>query len=161
MTHYKSEYCQVVISVRVEHSTTLLSKLSAVLNDNPGAGLSRSGSNRFDSFDDVHSLDNRPKDNVLSIQPGSIGRAQKELGSICVGSGVGHGQDTGACVSKLKVFIGELVSVNGFSSGSVVVGEITSLAHESWNHPVETGSLESKSLFSAGGMICFGVRIET
>ena len=31
---------------------------------------------------------------------------------------------------ELEVFIGELVSVNGLSSRSIVVGEISSLAHE-------------------------------
>jgi hypothetical protein len=45
-------------------------------------------------------------------------------------SGVGHGKNALALVLELEVFVGELVSVDGFSSGTVVVGEITALAHK-------------------------------
>jgi len=65
-----------------------------------------------------------------------------------IGSGVGHGQNSGTGVRKCKVLVCELGSVDGFSTCSVVVGEITSLAHESGDDTVETGSLESESLFS-------------
>lgn len=54
--------------------------------------------------------------------------ADEELGAVGVRSGVGHGQNTGPCVRQVEVLILKLVAVDGFSAGSVVVGEITSLS---------------------------------
>ena len=85
---------------------------------------------------------------MLSIEPWAWDGAQKELGTVGVGSGVGHGQDSGTGVSELEVLIGELVSIDGLSSGSVVVGEVTSLAHEIGDDTVEAGSLVSESLLA-------------
>jgi hypothetical protein len=46
-----------------------------------------------------------------------------------------------------KVFIGKLGTIDRFSTGTVVIGEITPLAHEARNDAVETGSLVSKAMF--------------
>lgn len=54
--------------------------------------------------------------------------ADEELGAVSVRSGVGHGQNTGPCVRQVEVLILKLVAVDGFSAGSVVVGEVTSLS---------------------------------
>ena len=48
-----------------------------------------------------------------------------------------------------EVFVFKLVSVDGFSSGSVVVGEVTSLAHESRDDTVEGRSSKAESLLSS------------
>jgi hypothetical protein len=45
---------------------------------------------------------------------------------------------------ELKVFVGKLCSVNRLSTGAVVVGEVTTLAHESRDNPVKGGSRESE-----------------
>ena len=67
----------------------------------------------------------------LSVKPAGLSSAEEELTSVGVGSGIGHGQDTRPGVLQLKVLIGKLVSVDGLSSGTVVVGEVSSLAQES------------------------------
>lgn len=46
-------------------------------------------------------------------------------------------QDTGSSVLQDKVLISEFVSVDGLSSSTIVVGEVTSLAHEPGNDTVE------------------------
>merc|ERR1719219_1497145 len=45
-----------------------------------------------------------------------------------------------------EVLIVELVSVDGFTTGPVVVGEIASLAHEARDDPVEAAALKSETL---------------
>ena len=61
---------------------------------------------------------------------------------------VGHTQDSRSGVLESKVLVGKLVSVDRFSTGSVVVGEVSSLAHKSRDDTVERGSSVAESLFS-------------
>ena len=136
-----------------------LRQLSAVLDNHAGAGLSRPGSDGFHPLDDVHALDHLSKDHVFSVQPDRIGRAQKELRSVRVGAGVGHAQNPGSRVAESKVLVAEFFAVNGFSARAVVVGEISSLAHESGNDAVKTRSLVSKALFSVVVMRCQWVHV--
>ena len=48
---------------------------------------------------------------------------------------------------ELKIFIGKLVPVDGFPAGTIVIGEIPSLAHKARDHTVEGGTREPESLF--------------
>lgn len=48
-----------------------------------------------------------------------------------------------------EVLILEFIAVDGFSTSAVVIGEITTLAHEVWNHAVECGVFVAKT-FLAG-----------
>lgn len=61
---------------------------------------------------------------------------------------VGHRQNTGSCVLEGEVFVGELGPVNGFPARSVVVGEVTALAHESGNDAVKGRAFEAKARFA-------------
>ena len=81
------------------------------------------------------------------------------MGAVGVGTGIGHGKDTGALVTELEVLVGKLFAVNGTTTGTVVTGEITSLAHEIRDDTVERGILEGQvgSLFAgAQGAEVFG-----
>jgi hypothetical protein len=62
---------------------------------------------------------------VLAIKPVGFGSAQEELTSVGIGTGVGHTQDSSTSVLQLEVLVGELGSVDGFSTSTVVVGEVT------------------------------------
>jgi len=79
---------------------------------------------------DVHAFQNLAKDNVLPIQPGGLDSGDEELRSIGILTSVGHRQKTGCGVAKLKVFVSEASTVDGLATGSVMVGEVTSLDHE-------------------------------
>jgi hypothetical protein len=83
--------------------------LSAVVNDNLGAGGATAGPNSFDSLDNVHALDNGSENYVLSVQPGGLGSAQEELGSICTRASIGHTEDTRSSVLEVEVLIGEFL----------------------------------------------------
>ena len=80
---------------------------------------------------------------MLSIQPISFDSGNEELRSIGVRTGIGHRQDTRAGVLEVKVLIGKLFTIDGTASGTVVIGEISSLKHELGNDAVEDGSLVS------------------
>lgn len=102
------------------------------------------GTDGFDSLDDIHTVNDFSEDAVLSVQPWGSNGADKELGSVGVWTSVSHGQNTRLIVllAVVQVLIGELGSVDGFSSSSVTGGEVTSLAHKLWDHTVEGGPFE-------------------
>ena len=86
---------------------------------------------------------------MFAIQPGGLGRANEKLGSVGVGSGVSHAENSGSSVLQLEVLVLELVTVDALAPSSVVVGEVTALAHEVWDHAVEGGSLVAHSLLTS------------
>jgi len=86
---------------------------------------------------------------VLAVQPLGLGGADEKLGAVGVRSGVGHGQNSGSGVLQGEVLVFELVSVDGLSTSSVVVGEVSSLAHEVRDDTVEGGSLVTEPLLSS------------
>lgn len=51
-------------------------------------------------------------------------------------------------MSQLEVLILEPSAVDGLSASAVVVGEVTTLAHEIRDHPVETATLVAETLLS-------------
>jgi len=116
-----------------------------------GDGLARLAglaAERFDLLDNVHALDDGAKDDVLVVQPRGLDRADKELGAVSVGAGIGHGQNTRSDVLKLEVFVGKLFAVDGLAAGAVVVGEVATLAHEVRNDPVKATALEAEPLLT-------------
>jgi len=106
-------------------------------------------SKRFNLLYNVHTIRDLAKHTVFAIQPASLSCAQKELGPVGVGAGVSHGKDTGTGVLQTKVFVLKLVTVDGLSSSSVVVGKVSTLAHESRDDSVEGGSLVSETLLTS------------
>jgi hypothetical protein len=82
------------------------------------------GTLSLDLPDEVLSLGDFTEDDVLTVQPGGNDGGDEELGSVGVGSSVGHGEQEGLVVPQLEVLISELVSVDGLSTGTVVVGEL-------------------------------------
>jgi len=121
-------------------------ELTAVGNDDGLGGLSVAGTDGLDGLDNVHTLADLSEDAVLTIEPLGLDGAQKELGSVGVGTSVGHGKDTRSSVLELEVLISELVSVDGLATGSVSDGEITTLAHELRDDTMEDGTLKVEGL---------------
>jgi len=122
--------------------------LSTIGDNNLLAGLAALGSIGFSLLNNIHALNDLSEDDVLAVQPAGLGGADKELGAVGVGSSVGHGQDTCTGVLQAKVLVLELVAIDGLATSSVVVGEVTTLAHETGDNPVEGGSLVAESLLA-------------
>lgn len=123
-------------------------QLATVGHDDLLGGFAGLGAISFDFPDHIHALHNGAEDDVAVVQPGRLYGGNKELGSVGVGTSVGHRHDARSGVLQDKVFILELVSVDGLASGSVMVLEVATLAHEVRNHTVEGGTLVAEALLS-------------
>ena len=69
----------------------------------------------------------------LSVEPFSFDSAKEELWTISVWPSICHWENSWSSVLQLKVFIFELVSIDGFTTGTIVICEITAL-NLSWNY---------------------------
>lgn len=90
-------------------------------------GLARRSSEGFELLDDVFSFNHLSEDNMFAVQPLGLDSCDEELGSIRVGTGVGHGKEVWTNVLLFEVLVGELLSVDGFSAGSVTASEVAAL----------------------------------
>jgi len=134
-------------------------------------------------LNNIHAFYDTAEDNVLSIQPGGLHSGDEELASVGVRSSIRHRQDTchineirpriksehaisqnnkhtRSKMLQWEAFIFKLGSIDRFASSAVVVGEVTSLAHEVGDNTVEDAVLVSKSLLSGaqGTEILGGLR---
>ncbi len=110
--------------------------------------FSASRSKGFNFLDNIHSLNYFSKYNVPFIKPWTGNSCDEKLGSIWVGSGIGHRQKSWTGMIMLEIFVIEFLSVNGFASSSIMVREITSLKHELRDDSVEDGSFVSIPFFA-------------
>ena len=72
----------------------------------------------------------------------------EELRSVGVLSRVGHAQKSGTSVLQLEVLVGKLLAVYRLSTGSVALGEVSSLDHERLDDTVELGALVAEALLA-------------
>jgi len=103
---------------------------------------------RLNFLHDVHSFHNCTEHDMAIVQPRSLNSGDKELRTIRVGSGVSHRHDAWSRMLQSKIFVFEFVSVDGFASSTVVIGEITSLAHEVGDDAMECRALVSIALLT-------------
>lgn len=133
----------------VEFGRGLKSQLAAILDLDFLGGLSRLRPNCFHLVDDVHSFDNRSEHDMFTIQPCCLFSTDEELRSICVLASISHRQNSSSCVLQREILILELVSVDALSTGSVVFGEVSALAHEFRDDAMERAVLVSKALLTS------------
>lgn len=93
--------------------------------DLPRSSTGRSHS--LQSLQHVHTLRHLTKHDVMAVQPGAGNGGDEELGSVGVGTAVGHGEETGALVLQGEVLIGETSAVDRLTASSVTHGEVSSL----------------------------------
>jgi len=68
--------------------------LSTVNNDDLLRGFTRLGAKALNFLHNIHALDHLSKDHVFPVQPLSLSGAEEKLGSVGVGSSVGHGKNS-------------------------------------------------------------------
>mmetsp|Transcript_33279 Transcript_33279/g.87574 ORF Transcript_33279/g.87574 Transcript_33279/m.87574 type:complete len:232 (+) Transcript_33279:470-1165(+) len=121
-------------------------QFAAVLDDYLLARRATRAANSLDCLHDIHALDHLAEDDVLAIEPGRLCRAQKELRAVGAWACIGHREDARTRVLQLEVFVGKLLAVNRLAAGAVMVGEITTLAHEVGDYAVERALLVALAL---------------
>lgn len=112
--------------------------------------LARRGSLLLDGLDNVKTLDYLAEDDVLAVEPRSDDGGDEELGTIGVGTGIGHGKESRSSMLELEVLVGKLCAVDGFASGSISCGEIASLEHEVRDDSVEAAARVTEAMLSSG-----------
>lgn len=94
---------------------------------------------------------------VLAVEPRGLYGSDKKLRTVGVGTSVGHRENTGTSVLQGKVFILKLVTVDGFATSAVVVGEVAALTHKVGDHTVEDATFVTEALLaSTEGSKVFG-----
>nr|XP_003188721.1 hypothetical protein ANI_1_1028064 [Aspergillus niger CBS 513.88] len=91
-----------------------------------GAG---GGAESLDLLHDLHGLGigNLTEDDVLAIEPRGDNGGDEELGAnLRVGTSVGHGEETGLVVLVDEVLIGELLTVDGATTGLLTLWRVKS-----------------------------------
>ena len=103
----------------------------------------------FNLVEHIHAIGDMTKDTVLAVEMWSGRKAEEELGTIRVWTGVGHGEDASLVmllVGMVQVLVSEFVAIDALSASSIAASEITALCHESCDDSVEGASLEVKRL---------------
>jgi len=126
-----------------------LAELARLNNGNLALRLAILGANGLKRLEEVKTLDYLTEDSVLTIKPGGFSKAEKELGSICVGSGICHRKHTRSIVLELKVLVAEGLTVDGAATSAIVACEITTLGHEARNNAVKARVFEAKPLLTS------------
>ena len=84
------------------------------------------------------------EDHMLAIQPLSLGNTDENPETICVRSSICHGQAARTCVLQDENII-TFLPVDGLVTCAIVVCEVTTLAHKSWENSVKAGTFITKS----------------
>ena len=137
-------YKRDVLMVKTKHNSILLD-LSTVSNGDLLAGLAISGPKALHRFHNIHALFHLAEDNMLAIQPLSLGSADEKLGTVCVGASLCHGQDARTCMLQDEILIIKFLAIDALATGTIMVYEVTTLAHKSQSYSVKAGTFITKS----------------
>ncbi len=103
---------------------------------------------------ELNTLDDFSKNRMVIIEPRGGHFGNKELGSICIRTGIRHGKHAAGIMAQFSIeFIAE--SIPG-TTGTGTEGA-TALNHKVWNDAMETNSIIKRTLNSFAGM-CIGER---
>ena len=129
------------MEISVEVRNTYILELTAVSDDDGLLQRARLGAETLDLLDKIHTFSDLAENNVLAVQPGCNNGGDEELGAVGVGARVGHGEETFLGVLLDEVLISKLGAVDRYTTGSILVGKVTTLEHKLRNDSMEGASL--------------------
>lgn len=101
-------------------SLSLSSQLATVADHNLFRGFAVLAPVFLNFLYDVHSCRDRTKHYMLTVQPRSLYRAQKELRAISVRASVGHGEDARASMLERKILVDKFVAEDRLATSAIV-----------------------------------------
>ena len=120
--------------------------MSTVCNDDLLAGLAVPGAEALRGFLDIPALSHLVQDHKPVTQSLSVGNADEELGSVCLGPVLAMGKMPGPVCFMGEILITKFLPIDGLTASAVTVHEVTTLAHKSRNKPVKAGAFIIKAL---------------
>ena len=96
-------------------------------------------------FHNILALFHLAKDHTLAIQPLSLGSADENLGTVCVGASICRGQDARTHMLQDEILVMKFLPIDGLATSAIMVCEVTTLAHKSQNYSVKAGTFVTKS----------------
>jgi hypothetical protein len=72
----------------------------------------------------------------------------EKLGTVCVLTGIGHGQKERLSMLQFEVLIPEFFTINTFSTSSIKRSKVTTLGHETSDNSVEDRALKVQRLLA-------------
>lgn len=124
-------------------------QLTRLVDGDLGMSGARSRAQRLNLLDNIETVSDLTEDNVLAVQPRAGDSGDEELGAVGVRTSIGHRQQTRLVMSLGEVLIRESSTVDGLSSSTIKVGEVTTLEHEVGNDSVEDGVGIAVALFTS------------
>uniref|UniRef100_A0A2M4BZ72 Uncharacterized protein n=1 Tax=Anopheles marajoara TaxID=58244 RepID=A0A2M4BZ72_9DIPT len=101
------------------------------------------GGGVLDLAHDAHALQHLAEHDVPTVEPARLLNGDEELGTVSVLARVRHRQPAGTEVLQLEVLVGEALAVDRAATGTVALGEVTTLDHEVADHAMELAALVS------------------
>ena len=126
--------------------------MSAVCNHKVFACSPALAASLFNFFQNIESVNYRPKNNVSPVEPRRFFKAEKKLRSVCIRPSIGsdgfkflrimviwsflrqikiwtltHWQDTTSSVLKVEILVSKFFSINRFSTSPITSCEISTL----------------------------------
>ena len=125
-------------------------KLTTVLNDDLVEWhVVLVDSDSLHGSEGLSTINHTAEDDMGAIEMWGGIEADEELGAIGSWSSVGHGKDTSALMLDEEVLIIKLtLVVDRVSTSSVVLGEVSTLGHESWDDSVEGAALVAEAMLT-------------
>src|SRR5210317_1173454 len=96
-------------------------KLTRIFDCHSFAGCSRIRSNTFHTLHNILSFKDLAKNNVTSIEPGSLHGSDEKLTSVGVWPSISHTQVERALVLELKILISKLLTIDTFTSTTISI----------------------------------------
>jgi len=85
---------------------------------------------------------------MLAVEPSCLHGRDKELGAVCVLSGVGHRQETRLLMLEAEVLVGKLLAVDRFAASAVTASEVTALEHKLGDDAVEARACVAEAVLA-------------